>query len=375
MRVASVKAHIVRYPEPNDHGNERMTVLVAVEDGDGTCGWGEAIAMWPEACQAVATVVNEGLAPVVAGGDPRDVEGHWQRMRAHSWWYGEGGIASMALAAVDMALWDLKGKLLGEPLWRLLGGRSHERLPACSCLHVNKETIEENVAEIAGHIENGFRATKLGFGKKGKSRVGGDPDYDVEFVRQVRAAIGPQTPLYIDVGNGVKWSTGTALYAARKMEEIGIDWIEEPLYPTNWDGYRELKRQLRVPIASGEREFTVTGYERLLATGAIDVFGIDPGRAEGITGFVRAARLIEAAGRIVNAHAWSTAITSAASLALSVHCPNAIVFELKPQPSPMQHELVEEPIWHQDGWVAPNDEPGLGLEPKRAVIEKYLLQP
>ena len=347
-----------------------MTVLVEVRAADGTVGWGEAVAMWPEACAATVKIID-GLAAIVVGEDALDIDRHWRALRAHCWWYGEGGVASMAIAAIDIALWDLKGKVTGAPLWRMLGGRARDKLPACASLHVNKETIEENVAEIAGYLRAGFRAVKLGFAKKGKSKVGRDPDYDIDFVRATRAAIGVDARLFIDIGNGVRWSRETALATILRMEEIGIDWIEEPLYPTDWDGYRELKSKLRTPIAAGEREFTVTGYERLLATGAVDIFGIDPARAEGISGFVRAARLLAAAGKIVNAHAWSSAVATAASLALSAHCENAIVFELKPLPSPMQHELVDNPIWHRDGWVAPSDAPGLGIEPKRAVVEKY----
>lgn len=369
-KIATVTPRIVRYPEPNDFGAERMTMLVEIAAVDGTVGWGEAIAMQPEACAATAKIVD-GLAALVVGEDALDIDRHWRAMRAHCWWYGEGGIASMAIAAIDIALWDLKGKIVGAPLWRMLGGRAHEKLPACASMHINKETVAENVDEIVGHLRGGFRAAKLGFAKKGKSKVGRDRAHEIEFVRAARDAVGADTPLYIDIGNGVRWTREDALEAILRMEEIGIDWIEEPLHPSDWDGYRELKAKLRTPVAAGEREFTLAGYRRMLESGAVDIFGVDPARAEGISGFVRVARLLAAAGKTVNAHAWSTAVTTAASLALSAHCENAFVFELKPLPSPMQHDLVEEPIWHRDGWIAPSDAPGLGIEIRRAVVEKY----
>ncbi|HHS82402.1 MAG TPA: hypothetical protein ENJ68_02680, partial [Devosia sp.] len=105
--VARIRPIPIAYPDPNDFGTIRRTVLVRVQTADGVVGWGECIAMWPEACKAVATIISEGLAPLVEGQDATDTAGIWNRMRQHVWWYGEGGIASMALSGVDMALWDI----------------------------------------------------------------------------------------------------------------------------------------------------------------------------------------------------------------------------------------------------------------------------
>src|SRR5215207_999305 len=107
MQIAGMEAFILRWPEPNDFNHERMTVLLRVDTSAGASGWGEAIAMWPEACRATVAIIEGGFAPLLAGRDPRDVEGCWQAMKAHSWWYGEGGIAALAISAVDMALWDI----------------------------------------------------------------------------------------------------------------------------------------------------------------------------------------------------------------------------------------------------------------------------
>ena len=372
MRVKKIEPIVLRYPEPNDYSEERMTVLVRLETAGGAVGWGECIAMWPEACAGVAAVIRGGLAAAVVGMEVRDPESIRRRMKAQTWWYGEGGIASMALSGIDVAAWDAFGREAGRPLWELLGGRAHESLPAVASMHMNKKTAADNAREIARHVEAGFAGAKLGFGKKGLSPVGGDPDYDSDFVAEVRAAIGPKSLLMVDIGNGVRWDAATAIYAARRMlEESRIDWIEEPLHPADWSGLAELRAKSAVRIATGEREFTPDAYARLLETGCVDVLGVDPGRAEGVGGFARAARLCEAQRRVINAHAWSTAVTTAASLHLSVATSAAWIFELKPLESPTQHELPESPIWHENGRVSPGDAPGLGVEIRESVLAKY----
>lgn len=371
ITIRSITPIVLRYPEPNDFGNMRMTVLVRLETSAGGVGWGEGIAMWPEACKATAAIIADGFAPLLAGHPIADISAAWWAMKRHAWWYGEGGIASFAMSAIDMALWDARARELGQPLHNLLGGRVQQCLPANASLHVNKATIADNVAEIAGHIAGGFRSVKLGLGKRGLANIGQDPATVLRFVAELRAALGPVPGIMVDVGNGVRWDPPTAIGVARRLEEYDVAWIEEPLYPTDIEGYRALKAATRLPIASGEREWTLEGYRRLLATSTVDVFGIDPGRAEGVSGFATVARLVEAAQRQVNAHAWSTAITSAASLHLSVATTASRIFELKPHPSPMQHELVAQPIWHEAGWVTPPDGPGLGVEPDERVIAKY----
>ena len=371
MSIKKIIPYIVRYKEPNDYNNYRMTVLVEIKDSDGTSGWGEAIAMWPEACNAVIKLV-EGLSELIVGQDASKHDELWYAMRAHSWWYGEGGIASMSIAAIDMALWDLHGKQENKPVWQLLGKRYHESLPACASLHVNEPTVEKSVEAISGFInDDGFLSTKLGFAKKGESKIGFDRKQEILLIKGLKEALPADTPIHVDIGNGVKWTQEEALATMNKMQEIGVEWIEEPLYPTDYAGYKFLRQNYSGLIASGEREFTQAGYQRLLESDTVDVFGIDPARVEGITGHLNCANMLADANKVVNAHAWSTAISSAASLALSVCCKTAQLFELKPRPSPMQHELVDNPIWHDQGHVAPNDLPGLGVVPKQSVVEKY----
>lgn len=370
-QIKSIEPIILRYPEPNDFNNMRMTVLVRLETTKGATGWGEGIAMWPEACRATAAIVADGFAPLLAGHPVGEIDAAWWKMKRHAWWYGEGGITSFALSAIDMALWDAWGQELGQPLCNLLGGQVQPCLPANATMHVNKATQDENIAEIAGHIAAGFRSVKLGLGKRGLAQIGPDVDSVVDFITALRAALGPVPGIMVDIGNGIRWDPPQAIRAAQALEALEIGWIEEPLYPTDLEGYRRLRAATRLPIASGEREWTVEGYKRLLASETVDVFGIDPGRAEGVTGFRTVTRLIEAAHRQVNAHAFSTAVTTSASLHLSAATPASRIFELKPHASPMQHELVRTPIWHDDGYATPPAGPGLGLDIDESVVARY----
>lgn len=371
MRITGFAPFILRWPEPNDYDNLRMTVLLRVDTDAGVSGWGEAIAMWPEACRATVAIIEDGFAPLLAGRDPREVEPCWQAMKAHSWWYGEGGIAALAISAVDMALWDIAARDAGKPLYELFGGKAHDALPACASLHVNHPTIADSVAAISGYIEGGFRSAKLGLGKRGASRAGRDPDYDVALVEALREAIGPLPGIMVDAGNGTRWDLETAIRTTLRMEAFGIRWMEEPLPPGDIAGHQSFKAAVHTLVAAGEREWDLAGYRRWIDSGAVDVFGIDPARVEGITGFRAIAAAVEAAGGTVNAHAWSTAVLTAASLHLSLASPAAELFELKPIPGPMQFDLVEEPFWHEEGLVRAPDRPGHGAEPKSDILERY----
>lgn len=373
-RISSVRPISVRYPEPNDNGAIRHLTLCRIEAEDGTVGWGEAVTSWPDACRATEAMIDGIGAELVVGRDPLDNVDIWRACRRRAWWYGaRGGISSFALSAIDIALWDLKGRLLGVPLTQLLGGAHHERLPAIASTHPRLASLEAEADRHAAYVtELGFQGCKLGLGKKGEARLGYEVDRDVEFVRLLRERVGPTPMVMWDRGvNTLTWDVSHAIRLTRALEELGLTWIEEPFEPADRDAFRRLQEHSTTLIASGEREWNVEGYREFIAAGVADVIGFDPGRAEGITGGRRVIELVEEAGVWFNAHAWSSAIVSAASLALSVTTPRVMVFELKAEENPMQHELVETPIGHVDGWVTPLEGPGLGIEVREDVVERY----
>lgn len=374
MKVRTVEAIPVAYPEPNDFDAIRHLCLVKLTTDDGLVGWGEAITQFEEASRATQAVLH-GLAPLVVGTDPVTNRATWQRLKEHVWWYGHGGgIASYAIAALDIALWDLKGQALDRSVCELLGGPVHDRLPAIASSHAHHESIPAMADEAAGWMEQGLQGMKVAFGKRGNANLGYEHDRDVAYVAAMRDVLGPDRALMIDVAARIRWDVTEAVRRAQAFDAYGIDWLEEPLGAWDPEGYATLRSKTTTRLAYGEREWTLEGFERVLATGTCDVVGVDPARAEGITGFSEVARRAEAYGRQANAHAWSSAICTAASLAVSFASSACKVIEFKPLENPMQHELVTRPFGHVDGWVMPPvGSPGLGIEVNDEVVERYRL--
>lgn len=372
--IESVQAFPVSYPEPNDHGRHRAVCLVRIRDRDGRVGWGEGTAYFREAAIACAVVV-EALAPQLVGTDPRRNVATVDQLRSHAWWYGtEGvGIAGFALSAIDVALWDLKGQVLGERVLDLLGGPVKDRLPVIASSHAAQTEIPAMAEEIADWLKDGLTGVKVGFGKLGDANLGFEHDRDVEFVGAVREAIGPDKRIMVDVGVRNRWSVAEAVRRVQAFEEYGIDWIEEPLGNDDPEGYEKLRQATSTPIAYGEREWSPRGVERILSTGTVDVVGLDPGRVGGVTGFARACDLLELSRKEGNAHAWSTALDTAASLAISWAKPACRQFEEQPFKGPMQADLIGGAIVHRDGYVPEPSGPGLGVTVDEDVVRHFLI--
>jgi len=371
VKIHSIEAIPVSYPEPNDFNALRHLCLCKIVADDGQVGWGEAITQFSEASFAVRSIID-GLAPNLIGKDPVHTEALWRQNKSHGWWYGYGGgIHSYAVAAIDIALWDLRGKALDRSVLDLLGGPVHERLPAIASCHAHHESIPDMVDEAKEWVSTGLQGVKVGFGKRGDAHLGYEHDRDVEYVRALREGLGPELAIMVDCGVAVRWDVNVAVRRLRAMEEYHLSWIEEPLGAWDPMGYADLRSKTATAIACGEKEWTLEGFERVLEIGAVDVVGVDPGRAEGITGFKKICDRVEAYQRQANAHAWSSAIVSAASIAVSFSTPACKLFELKPLRNPMQHDLVPAPIEHADGWVYPPTGVGLGIDVDEEVVDGF----
>lgn len=368
--IATVTPISVEYPEPNDSGALRRLTFCRIETTDGVVGWGEAITMWAEACRATEQLID-GMSDLLIGRDPLDNVVISKQLAERAWWYGPEGIAAFARSAIDIALWDLRGKVSGQSLVQMLGGARQQRLPVIASTHAFLPSLDAEAERHGAYVAEGFHGVKIGLGKKGEARLGYEFGRDVEFMRLLREAVGPEALIMFDRGQHLPWDVAHATRLTKAWEEYGLRWIEEPLEPWDVQGFQQLRRHCTSLIATGERCWTTEQYHRLIATGIVDVIGCDPGRAGGITGFRELIRAVEDAQLWFNAHAWSSAIISAASLALSASSTRCLLFELKPLDNPMQNELVTTPFWHEDGYISPPTGPGLGIEVLDSVVQKY----
>jgi L-alanine-DL-glutamate epimerase-like enolase superfamily enzyme len=372
VRVKSVTPFSVSYPEPNDNNNIRYLTFCRAEADDGTTGWGEAITQFPAVTRATERLI-EDMAELVVDRDPMANVDIWRKIKAQAWWYAHrGGAASFALSAIDVALWDLKGKLLGQPLVNLLGGPHRDRLPVIASTHAFNASIEYEAERHGRYVrENRYQGIKIGMGKRGDARLGYEIRRDVEFVRLVREAIGPDAMLMIDRGQSLRWTAADAIARTNAFEEHGLTWIEEPLEPSDVRGFRFLRQHVKCLVATGEREWDSRGFKEVVDAGVVDVVGCDVGRAEGITGALKVIELVEGSDLWFNSHAWSSAVNTAASIAVSAITPRCLVQELKPDENPMQHELVDEPFRQDGGFIDVPRKPGLGVEPRENVLRRY----
>ena len=373
MKIASIRAFPLAYPEPHYKGIERYITLARVESADGLVGWGECISQFREASLATRIVIEQGYAPLLVGENPLDVEHLWNKMLDHVWWYGPEGIAAFGVSAVDMALWDLKGKALGLPVATLLGGRLHDKVAAMGSIIFDMEDFDWTVDEFRWMKDQGYRLVKAGWGMRPEVVFGMDRGRDIEIVSAVRRVIGDDLELVVDTPGGWNiWDVPTAIQRFGDLEPFNLRWIEQPLLPRDLEAHARLRAAVSIPIGTGEDEWNVESYSRLIHSGGVDVVQMDPGRCHGVSGCRHVIKLIEAQNLQWSAHTWSSALNTAASVHLMANSTHGVAMDFKPHESPMQHELVRDPWVQEDGYLEVRDQPGLGVEVREDIVRKYL---
>jgi L-alanine-DL-glutamate epimerase-like enolase superfamily enzyme len=367
--IARVEAIPIAYPEPHYRGVIRHLTLVRVETEDGVVGWGEANVRFREAALATCVIVDEGFAPRVIGRDPLEGESLWRDLCDYSFWFGVEGIAAFAISAIDMALWDVRGKLLGRPVADLLGERRRSVIPAMATIILDMDDLDWTLSEFQSFRDDGYRIVKGGGGLRPEALIGQDRARDLRHLREIRGVIGDEVSLIVDIANvrGI-WDTETAIERCREWEQFELRWIEQPLLPADLAGYARLRSSVATPIGTGEDEWSPETYARLIDSRGVDVVQLDPGRCLGITGCRDVVRLVEAAGLRYSAHSWSSALNTAASLHILAISDSADTLDFKPHPSLVQHELVTEPWVQQSGLLELRAEPGLGVTVLEDVV-------
>ena len=370
MKITNVEGLYLRLPEIKARTDSSQDALIVrISTDAGITGWGEVDAS-PHVVKAIIdappshTLVN-GLRHLLVGEDPLDTDRLWGRMYEGTLYYGREGVVIQAMAGVDLALWDIKGKALGEPVYKLLNGgyRTSVRVYASNMFQPTPEATAERARAAR---EAGYTAVKFGW-----EPFGEDPEQDCAFLEAIRREIGEDMELMLDVGHA--WDAITTLERARRFEPYDLFWIEEPLHPDDLDGYAVVSRECEIPIAAGEEECTVAGFNRLMEVGGVDIVQVDPSRV-GLTQAMTIAMLAQSSGIPIVNHTFTTDINVAASLHLLASVPNAFVMEYCVEPSEISRSLARNPIAIVDGHARVPEEPGLGVEPDPAVIEKYLVR-
>jgi L-rhamnonate dehydratase len=342
------------------------TMLIFVTASDGTVGVGEVDSA-PVVAKAVVEaepshLIARGLRSILLGRNPLDIEVCWYAMVTGSRYFS-GGATMHAISGVDIALWDLAGKILGLPVARLLGGARSEWLDAYASL-VMPETPALAANEAARYAERGYRKIKFGWGP-----IGQDLAFNESLVREIRRAAGDDVEIMIDAGQ--VWDTKTALRMAAMLESHAIGWLEEPVAPDNLVGYRALSDRSSLTIAGGEAESDYAAFERLIDEGGVDLIQPDLARCGGLTQGRRLAWLAQQRHRRVVPHAFKSGVLVAASTHFAATIPNGGLIEHTVSTSPIARDLVRREITFADGRVrVPLDRPGLGVEVDLDVLER-----
>jgi L-alanine-DL-glutamate epimerase-like enolase superfamily enzyme len=332
---------------------KRDAVVVKVETDAGLTGWGEAHAA--RAPTAIAELINTTLAQLVTGMDALDTEAVWARVyRMQLASHGAGAAAVIGLSGIDMALWDVKGKHAGQPLWQLLGGERRAIASYAGGIALGFEPPAALAEEAAALVARGFGALKL--------RMGDGVANDCARVEAVRAALGESCTVMVDANTAYDLATVTAVAPCLAANRIA--WLEEPFPAHAWRDYQAAARITRVPLAAGENHYTRFDFERIADDGAISIWQPDLSKTGGITEGLRIAALAAQNGVKVHPHTSATGLNMAASLHFLAALDNGGYYEADvTRYNPFRDELCSAvQIFGADGSVLPPGGPGLGVE-------------
>jgi L-alanine-DL-glutamate epimerase-like enolase superfamily enzyme len=363
----------------------RNALLVEIETDNGLVGLGEAgSAGGPLASTQV--VVEQELKPLLVGEDPLRIEYLWQKMFQRSRQHGRRGIVMHAISGIDIALWDIVGKVAKLPLYRLLGAyRDQVEAYASGGFYQEGKDIAGLIEEAESAVAQGYRAMKMKIGRNPSTQTNlreilahhdmcvVSLEEDLARVEAVRQALGPEGKLMVDIN--CAWSPALAIQMGKAMEPYQVYWIEEPVATDDIRGSAEVARALGTPIAGYETEVGLFGFRELITQGAIDIAQPDIAWAGGFTECRRIAAFAQAYNLMVAPHAFSSAIVLVASMHLLASIPNGLILEFDQNPHALRQELLKEPIsTDQQGFVTLPDRPGLGVELNPVAVERYRSQ-
>lgn len=376
IKIKSVKTHLLRVKLSEKESfsysqawyRDRETTIVEISCSDGTVGWGEAFGNpWIN-----DSIIHNIYAPAIIGRNPFDIHPIWldlyNRFRDH----GQKGAVVEALSAIDIALWDICARLNNLSISQYTGRRYNNILrPYATGFYRRKlkEETEDLKKEAYSYSEAGFNGMKI--------KVGYGIDYDAEVIYGIRDVTGSGISLMIDANHA--YNVTDAVQLCHKIEDICIDWFEEPIIPEDKNGYKELRKKTSIPIAGGETEFTHYGFQPVIEDRCMDIIQPDICATGGFTEIMKIVDMAEVAQLNIIPHVWGSGIGLAASLqfaAMIPPIPPALVknppwFEYDRTPNSLREELIEPQIVMKDGQIEILNDPGLGITVNREIIQKF----
>ncbi len=387
MKITDVISHVLQYDLPEELGYsqqyyaKRTAHLVEVRTDEDLTGWGECFGPGNVAL-ANKTIVEKVIQPMVIGQDPLDREVLWHKVYNLLRDHGQKGMPIQALSGVDIALWDLSGKITGLPLCKLVGGQHRTKVPVYGYgMMLKREDLASHLSrfeqEAAAIKAAGFAATKMKLGL-------GVAD-DVRLAEAVRRGVGDDFPFMADANHC--YTTSDALYVGEALSELNAYWFEEPIAPEDLDGYRELRSRLKVNISGGEAEFTRWGWRPLLEARCLDIAQPEVCALGGVSEYLKVLALAHSHFTPVVNHVWGSAIAVATNLHLLAAMPplpgglfpREPLLEFDTTDNRFRDDLLTEPLDIQGqvartgGFAAIPEGPGLGVEPDHDFIAHYRL--
>ncbi|WP_170442303.1 mandelate racemase/muconate lactonizing enzyme family protein [Ruegeria arenilitoris] len=385
MKITKISSHVLQYEMPEVLGysqqyyDKRTTHLVEVQTDEGVTGWGECFGPGNVA-RANKSIVEQVIQPMVLGLDPLDKDVIWHKVYNLLRDHGQGGMPIQALSGVDIALWDIVGKVAGLPLHKLIGGAHRTSVP---CYGYGMMLRDEPIADLAARFEDesatirdmGFVATKM--------KTGFGPKPDVQLCEAVRRGVGEDFPFMVDANHA--YTTSDAFYVGRALEELDSYWFEEPVAPEDLDGYRELRAGLKVNISGGEAVFNRWAWRALLENRSVDIAQPEVCALGGISEYLRVLALCHAHFTPVVNHVWGSAVAVATNLHLLAAMPAMPgglhpwepMLEFDTTDNKFRDDLLTVPLEIQkqvkanNGRVTIPTGPGLGVEPDLEFIDHH----
>jgi len=370
LRIQDIRAYPISFPIAPENSVQlgmgravkKDAVVVKVTTEGGLVGWGEA--HHGKAHTAVAQLINTTLRQLAVGMDASDVVGVWDRI----YWkqlasHGVGAGCAMAMSGIDMALWDIRGKATGWPLYKLLGGSARPVPAYAGGVSLGFQDPSALIDEARPHVEAGYKAVKL--------RVGDTPARDLARVAAVRRAFGDELVILVDANTG--YDLADARRAMPGFDELGVGWLEEPFAPHDHASYALARGFGRVPLAAGENHFTRYEFNRVIEDRSITILQPDLSKAGGVTEVLRIAALASAWKLPINPHTCMTGINMAASIHLLASIDNGGYFEGDVSKNNLYRDrMVDTPYRvDADGNVRPLERPGIGVEVDEAFIAAH----